>query len=257
MRRRTQSRVVSAFARISFLCVLVVVCQSVAEASEESQSKILCRDQITSAHRDLLLSELGAIIGLTARCDRDGGFTLSSSSARDGSPTARDLISKALTGRDLIIIEDASNRQDVVFSRVVPARWKHHASSMPPAFVVLIDFADFNQLVGDAEALEAFNIGWAFLHELDHVVNDSSDSAGLNETGECESHINAMRRECGLPSRAEYFFKFFPAAEQSEFRTRFVRIAFDKTDAKTNKRHRYWVTWDAMMVGGLQVATAR
>jgi len=117
--------------------------------------------------------------------------------------------------------------------------------------------ADFNQLIGDVEALEAFNVGWAFLHELDHVVNDSSDNAGLDETGECESHINAMRRECGLPSRAEYFFKFFPAADQSDFRTRFVRIAFDKTDAKTNKRHRYWVTWDAVIVGGLQVATAR
>jgi hypothetical protein len=128
---------------------------------------------------------------------------------------------------------------------------------MPPTFVVLIDFADFNQLVGDAEALRAFNTGWAFLHELDHVINDSADAAELNETGECESHINAMRRECGLPSRAEYFFTFFPAAEKSEFRTRFVRLAFDETDAKTNRRHRYWVTWDAMAVGGLQVAAAR
>jgi len=250
-------RVVSALARISFLCVLLVVCHSVTVGFENSKSKVLCRDQITPAHRQLLLSELGAISGLTLKCDPDGELTATSPVAHVGSPTARDLIAKALTGRDLVIIEDASNRQDVVFSRVVPARWKHHPSSMPPAFVVLIDFADFNQLIGDAEALEAFNVGWAFLHELDHVVNDSSDNAGLNETGECESHINAMRRECGLPSRAEYFFKFFPAADQSDFRTRFVRIAFDKTDAKTNKRHRYWVTWDAVIVGGLQVATAR
>jgi hypothetical protein len=257
VQRDFRGSVVSPLARISFLCGLVVACQQFAVASEKPQSKILCRDQITPAHRQLLLSELGAITGLTLKCDPDADLTATSSVGHVGSPTARDLISKALTGRNVIIIEDASERQDVVFSRVVPARWKHHVSAMPPAFVVLIDFADFNQLVGDAEALEAFNIGWAFLHELDHVVNDSSDSAGLNETGECEAHINAMRRECGLPSRAEYFFTFFPAAEQSEFRTRFVRIAFDKTDAKTNKLHRYWVTWDAVIVGGLQVATAR
>ena len=257
MRRDFQGRVVSALARIIVLGVVLIVCVSFVAASEKPQSKILCRDQITQEHRQLLLSELGVITGLSLKCDQDAGLMMSSPVDREGSPTARDLISKTVTGRDIIIIEDASNRQDVVFARVVPGHWKHHASSMPPTFVVLIDFADFNQLVGDAEALRAFNIGWAFLHELDHVINDSADTTVLNETGECESHINAMRRECGLPSRAEYFYTFFPASEQSEFRTRFVRIAFDQTDAKTNKRHRYWVTWDAMVVGGLQVAAAR
>src|SRR5262249_33704248 len=146
-----------------------------------------------------------------------------------------------------------------VFSRVVPGRLKHHASALPETFVVLIDFADFDRLLGDDAALRAFDVGWAFLHELDHVVNDLSDSASPTETGDCESHINLMRRELDLPIRADYYYALFPDSERSEFRTRLARLAFDQTDATTKKRHRYWVMWDASVVGGVnsQIAAAR
>lgn len=60
-----------------------------------------------------------------------------------------------------------------------------------------------------------------------------------------------MRRELGLPERAEYFFTFFPHAEESGFSTRYVRLAFDQKNANSKKHRRYWLIWDATLVGGL------
>jgi hypothetical protein len=60
-----------------------------------------------------------------------------------------------------------------------------------------------------------------------------------------------MRRECNLPVRSQYFSTLLPHTEQSEFKTRFVRLAFDHEDTSTTKHRRYWVMWDATVVGGL------
>ena len=250
MRRETQRRVVSALVRISFLCMTLVVCLSQALAAN-SFDRIICREQLSLGQRRLLAEKLADITGLQVAFDSNGALRLESSVARGGSQTARNLIAKALARTNVIVIEDASNRPDVVFARVVAAEWKHHRSEMPPAFVVLIDFADFDHLLGDREALKAFNVGWAFLHELDHVVNDSPDTATADDPGDCENHINVMRRECNLPQRANYFFTYLPSTHRSDFRTRFVRLAFEHTEAISNKHRRYWVMWDAEMVGGL------
>ena len=94
-------------------------------------------------------------------------------------------------------------------------------------------------------------MGWGLLHELDHIVNDSQDATNLNEAGECEEHVNQMRRECNLPQRADYFFTPSPLSADSDFKTRLVRLAFDQEQAPTNKKKRYWVIWDADLVGGL------
>jgi hypothetical protein len=99
--------------------------------------------------------------------------------------------------------------------------------------------------------LSAFDVGWGLLHEIDHVVNDSIDAIESGETGECEDHINQMRRECNLPQRTDYYYTFFPHADESPFVTRLVRLAFEQEDPSTNKRRRYWLIWDATRVGGL------
>jgi hypothetical protein len=104
--------------------------------------------------------------------------------------------------------------------------------------------------VGDRRALEAFNVGWGLLHELDHVVADSADATALGETGECEAHINQMRRECSLPERADYFSTLLPLSADSGFTTRIVKIGFEQQHA--NKKKRYWIVWDANVVGGLE-----
>ena len=259
MRPQTQGRVVSALVGVGLISLTLLVCHSLVSADTNSLHTIICREELSSARRELLAAKLRAITGLAVEFDANGALLLTHSDAHGGSETARNLLVRALNGKRVVILEDTSDRQDVVFARVVPGRWKHHAAEMPPTYVVLIDFADFDHLLGDVIALKAFDVGWAFLHELDHVVNDYDDGDGLNNAGECEDHLNLMRREMNLPTRVDYFFTLFPATEHSDFRTRFVRLAFDQTDALSKKHHRYWVMWDATVVGGVnpQIATGR
>ena len=259
MRRQRHRRVVSTPIRFGFICVALFVCLPPLQAATHPVNTIICREELPRARREILAAKLRAITGLEIQFDANGALRLISGEARGGSQTARDLLRHALDGTRVLILEDASDRQDVAFARVVPGRLKHHSANAPETFVVLIDFADFNGLIGDEAALRAFDVGWAFLHELDHVVNDLSDSDNPSETGECEAHLNVMRRELDLPIRADYFYALFPDSERSEFRTRFVRLAFDQKDPMTKKRHRYWVMWDAMVVGAInsQIAAAR
>lgn len=133
--------------------------------------------------------------------------------------------------------------------RVIPGRWK--TGSGPPAFVIQIDFVDFDQVIGDQPALEAFDSGWALLHELEHIANDSHDAAEFGETGECEQRINQMRVECNLPQRVDYFYTFSPLTRNSTFATTLVRLAFEQTAPGSAKKRRYWIVWDANLVGGL------
>jgi len=117
-------------------------------------------------------------------------------------------------------------------------------------YVILIDFADFRQVTGDKQALAAFDVGWAVLHEIDHVVKDSHDPQE-DVAGDCEDHINRTRRELGLPVRNSYFFSFLPLKNDGNLVTRLVRLGFDQDAAPSSKRRRYWLIWDAAVVGGL------
>jgi hypothetical protein len=252
VRSGLQGIAVSSLARGSCLCIALLLCPLPLFSSEKTRNKIVCREEFSPTRKAELASKLSAITGWPdVRFDENGVLRTGANDAIGGSHTARTLLNKALSGSDVFILEDASNRQDVVFSRVVPGRWKNGAAGKPTAYVVLIDFADFDQLLGDTEALKAFDVGWGFLHEIDHVVNDSSDASTSGIPGECEDHINQMRRECNLPLRTDYFFTFFPHAEESAFRARFVRLAFDRDDVTKAKHRRYWLIWDATVVGGL------
>ena len=230
--------------------------------AEKRRSSIVCREELSIEHRNDLAGKLQKITGWQdLTFDRNGALRVGGKEAVGGSNAARTLVTKAIDGPNAIVLEDASRRSDVVFSKVVPGRWKHQASENPPVYVVLIDFADFEHVMGDDRARSAFDVGWAFLHELDHVVNDSGDPTSNSETGECEAHINQMRRECNLPQRTDYFYTYFPLANDSSFVAKFVRLAFVEQDVVLNKKRRYWLLWDATLVGGLdeqkQIAVLR
>ena len=259
MRFRTQGRIVSALGRVGFLCLALLACPLPLISSVVTPARIICRAELSLNKREGLAARLRVITGWPElKFDERGVLRLGSSDANQGSQTARNLLRQIQAGRSVIILEDASNRQDVVFCRVVPGRWKNHVSEMPPTFVVLIDFSDFDHLMGDRDALRSFDAGWGLLHEIDQVVNDSEDAETASEAGECEDHINLMRRECNLPLRTDYFFTYLPYALQSDFKTRFVRLAFDQKDPIKAKQRRYWVVWDATLVGGLNLQqTAR
>jgi hypothetical protein len=241
--------------------ILAIVCfflSGISAMATSSVSRVVVRDNVTRAHRSELVSRLRAITGLTdLRFDNDGSLRLDGNVSTSGSPSARVLLAQAMEGTNVIVLEDASSRSDVAFCRVVRGRWARDESAKPPAYVVLIDFTDFHQLSGDAEARAAFDVGWGLLHELDHVVTDSEDAKAAGAIGDCEDHINRMRLEVGLPTRADYFFTSAYLRADANFNSRYVRLSFERRDRLSSQTKRYWLVWDAAVVGGLHAEGQR
>lgn len=236
------------------LGLLLIVC-SVTCLGVEQRGAIVCKDDLSGSSRKELGRRLQLITGWRELgFDERGSLRIGPTASVGGSATARALLNRALTGNNVIILEGVNNSPDVAFSKVIPARWNSSNPDNRPVSIVLIDFQDFSRLIGDAPARESFNVGWGVLHEVDHVVNDSADASEMGEAGHCEDHINQMRRECHLPERAEYFFTLLPGTERSDFKSRFVRLAFRTEGAEDHKPHRYWLVWDAALVGGLSEA---
>jgi hypothetical protein len=230
--------------------VAVVACFCLSSLSGFASSHVLLKPDIGRAHRQELITRLRTISGLPKLdFETDGALHFDLNEATGGSARARELLSQAIQGANVIVLEDASSRSDVAFCRVVRGRWTRAESIRPPAYVVLIDFTDFQQLSGDAEARAAFDVGWGLLHELDHVVSGSEDTKDQKAIGECEDHINEMRLEVGLPVRAEYFFSRAYLKADANFNARYVRLSFERRDDSQTKR--YWLVWDAVSVGGL------
>ena len=245
MRHRFQRKVSSNITHV--LLAIACLCGSaLSTLAAGGASRVMLRQAVSRTHRDELVASLRVITGWTnLNFDTDGALRFDDDQLRGGSKGARILLSQAIEGTNLIVLEDASSRSDVAFCRVVRGRWIRGESSRPPAYVVLIDFKDFHHLTGDAEARAAFDVGWGLLHEIDHVVRDSEDPTTSKTTGECEDHINQMRVELGLPIRVDYFFSPAYLKADANFNSKYVRLSF----ARQTKR--YWLVWDSTTVGGL------
>jgi hypothetical protein len=224
-------------------------------ALASNSGKVVVRENVSATQRQELIASLKSITGWSSlRFDQQGVLQVGSEPARNGSGTARSLLGRAIDGNKVIVLEDASSRLDVAFCRVVEARWLTNTGTRLPAFVVLIDFADFHEVIGDKEARASFNVGWGVLHELDHVVSDSTDSDEHGVLGECETHINEMRREIGLPVRADYFYIESALKADPNFNSKLVRLTFEQYDSNKLRTRRYCIVWDARVVGGLSTA---
>ena len=211
---------------------------------------VICRSELNLKRREELASKLRKISGWQdLRFDSNGVLRHGNRQPVAGSEGARELLTKVMRGTNAIVLEDVSRHRDVVFMRVIPGQWK--TVDGPPAFVVQIDFADFDRVMGDEQAREAFNVGWGLLHELDHIANDSRDATSFVDPGECESRINEMRLECNLPQRIAYFYASSPLTQNAIFGPKLMRLAFEQIQTGSNRKRRYWVIWDANVVGGL------
>jgi hypothetical protein len=242
---------VSSFLRLSCLVLLLLGSSSALAETGNHETKIRSREKFSKFNREQLADKLRKITGWSDLAfDQKGALQLGKSAPVRGSATARRLLAASISNPSVLVLEDASKRKDVVFCRVVVLQKEINPASAP-VYLIQIDFADFDNLIGDRPVLDAFNVGWGFLHELDHVISASFDSRRLGHAGECEDHINRMRRELSLPERSDYFFTYFPHAQQSDFITRFVRLPFDQKDVMSGKQRRFWLMWDAAIVGGL------
>jgi hypothetical protein len=234
------------------LCKVVVLLIIAASSVYGATERVVVRESVSQTHRDELITRLRAITGWTDLDFADDGvLKLSDASPATGSTSARDLLTRAVTGDRIVLFEDASSRKDVVFARVVLGKFLRDVTIDADVYVVLIDFDDFHQVIGDKQARAAFDVGWVVLHEMDHVVQDSQDPQYDTSVGDCESHINNMRRELGLPIRNSYFFSYLPVKKDGNVISRFVRLRFDQVSGASTKTKRYWLVWDAAIVGGL------
>lgn len=239
-------------ASVGLLLLALAACCAIPARAASAPDKILCRPELADARRQEVAVRLREITewgGL--HFDADGALRLGEARPAGGSQTAREMLAKAARGDILILLEDASDSAEVVFSRVVEGRWTKDAATKPRVLIVQVDFSDFARVKGDRDALASFNVGWAVLHEISHAVNDSADTERAGEVGECEALVNRMRRECGLAERAEYHFHYMPGVERSEFKTRYVRLAFEQQQPSTKRKRRLWIMWDADRVGGI------
>ena len=233
---------------LATLCFVLLISSGTAAGSA---SRVVIRENVSRAHQEQLINKLKKITGWTTLSfTGEGALVIETGAFVKGSKSARNLLTQANAGQSVIVLEDASSRSDVAFCRVVPGRWARNRLAGIDAYVVLIDFADFEQIAGDAVARRAFDVGWAVLHELDHVVTNAADTDVNDHVGECEAHINKMREELGLPVRASYFYTESSFKGDRNFNTRFVRLPFEQVDASSRRRKRYWLIWDFTAVGG-------
>jgi hypothetical protein len=215
----------------------------------ELSDRIVMRQGSDRAASEALATRLQTITGWSdLSFDANGILKLGRTEGRSGSKGARDLLKAAVSGPSVIVIEAASSRTDVVFCKVTQAQWVREDESHPQVFIVLVDFSDFDKLIGDKKVRAAFDVGWGLLHEIDHVVRDSHDSFIADQLGDCESRINTMRREVGLPQRADYFYRPLPHQQDPNLVSRFVRLRFEHP-GKSKKMRDYWLMWDAALVG--------
>ena len=235
---------------LAIFCLSQIAFSSELNGPKRLAGAVVCRKELGKDRREELASKLRKISGWPdLKFDESGILREGKLRPVGGSKTARDLLAKVLLGSNAVVLEDVSRHRDVVFMRVIPGRWKNVDG--PPAFVVQIDFADFEAVMGDELALEAFNVGWGLLHELEHIVNDSRDAISFADPGECETRINEMRRECNLPQRIDYFYTFSPLTQNTSFATKLMRLAFEQIQTGSDRKRRYWVIWDANVIGGL------
>ena len=90
----------------------------------DGASRVMLREDVSRAHRDELVARLRVITGWTnLDFDTNGALSLGGDQI-SGSESARILLSEAIKGANVIVLQDASSRSDVAFCRVARGRWR-------------------------------------------------------------------------------------------------------------------------------------
>jgi len=174
-----------------------------------------------------------------------------------GSQTARDLVAAAVESELAFDLECHSRSTSIAFARLgPPVSYQSRTTGWQIEVVPLdLDFVDFDRLRGDKQAIASFDLGMVLLHELGHGVlrlrDVKNESDGL---GECEAHMNRIRRELGLPERQNYFARVIErsvGASGSILRQAELLFVRETRSSDRTKRESYLLSWDASLVGNL------
>ncbi len=188
------------------------------------------------------------------RFDESGLLTLGDRTRfASGSATARELLIATVDGRVAIELEAHNNSPGVAFARITEGivYTNFQTKAQIEARQVQLDFSDFAELRGEREALAAFDLGFAVLHELVHGVLGLRDAVGeVNELGACDGLINRMRRELNLPERQGYNARTQTLLSSSAGATRRAELVFARKRAESGRAttERFYLRWDAKRV---------
>jgi hypothetical protein len=208
---------------------------------------------LSAEELDMALARLRSKTGFKRmRFDEAGFLTIDDrSQIASGSGTARELLLAAVDGKRSINLRSRNRSPEVVFARVgkrmnYESRRSGKRIEMAP---IEVDFADFDHLRGEREVLEAFDLGFAILHELCHVALELRDpSEGTQGAGDCESYVNRIRRELGMPERQHYVANVYQGRSAYSLAGIIAEVIFAHTKPGM-KTKRLFLTWDVREVG--------
>ncbi len=185
--------------------------------------------------------------------DRQGALALGNrQNIAGGSATARALLVAAVDSANLYELESHERSPEIAFARVYESddRWDDKTDRRTSVYQVQLDFADFGCLSGAREAKASFDIGIALLHELAHGVLKLQDPPGdTDQIGECDAHVNQMRRELRLPERLYYHPGIAVMQVGDGRRFVFARLVFvERATANAKPSAQYSLSWLASLV---------
>src|SRR6266508_4663950 len=137
---RTRGIPFSQISRATRLVSILLLLLPVAAQAQQIRNHVVVRDNLSLAHRELLTIKLRSISGFAdLKFDANGILRQGNRVPAGGSVSARELIGNAISGRNDVIIEDASNHSDVTHCRGIPASWIRNAVLNPGTSGVVID----------------------------------------------------------------------------------------------------------------------
>jgi hypothetical protein len=172
-----------------------------------------------------------------------------------GSATARALLSATVEADSAIDLEAHNHSSVVAFARLAkPTIYQSRATGRTiDVYPIEVDFSDFSKLRGDKKVLAAFDVGFVILHELGHAVLGLRDAQDESQgPGECESHINRIRRELNLPERQNYVARTHMAILSTSLKSveRAELVFTHSGDAQGDaKARKFTLSWEASLVG--------
>jgi len=203
-----------------------------------------------------LIQELSWLSGLPLKVNVDGTIHYHPElAAVGGSAIARELLVKAIDNSDSFAVESANHSEQVAFAEIESTlTYSDGINPRHNEWVIRIDFADFAQLRGDANAIKAFNPGMNMMHELTHAILKLPDPEGPDDPlGQCERFLNLMRAELGLPLRQYYFPKTRLARSPASLSQILqAEIKFTHGDSHSKKAEESRLTFDIAMVVDIQ-----
>jgi hypothetical protein len=249
-RRSTLSRLVISYFILSFVLHLDV--QGMVDEPYRFQAGLRISENLplSDAQRRSLLNGLKSCTGfMELHFDESGQLSVGDRThLTHGSNTARELLFATVESRDSFILESSTHSPTIAFAEIAGTDTYIDALNGEKRGVwrVRLDFSDFANLRGPDHAVASFTPAINLLHELGHGVLKKWDLlTSADQLGDCERHINLIRRELGLPVRETYQPRGWRAVSPGNSTNSFqAEFRFSMIDEHTHKKKTFYLAFD-------------